>query len=69
MEKEKQIRPHPYMEHLESFNDKIVEVTTVLGDKIKGRCLGICKQHINIVLEVNEDIIVVKNVLTIRREK
>lgn len=60
---------HPFMENLENFTGKTVEVTDVFNNNYRGKCLGINKQHLNIVIEDSLDIIIIKNPQTIRRMK
>jgi small nuclear ribonucleoprotein (snRNP)-like protein len=60
---------HPYAEFLETFNGKIVEVKDVLGDTYRGTCIGLKKEHLNIILETADDYVIIKNVHTIRMNK
>lgn len=60
---------HPYMQNLEKFQGEIVEVKDMFGEIIRGICLAIYKQHLNIIVETEDSIIVVKNPQSIRRSK
>ncbi len=58
-----------YSLQLEKFVGKNVEVSNLVGDNFRGKCIAINKTHLNIILETVEDIIIIKNINTIRREK
>ncbi len=60
---------NPFAENLEKFHGETVEVTTVLGDKTRGECLAITKHHLNIIIDTGKDIIIIKNVYSIKRNK
>jgi len=65
-----QIRPeHPYYNELGKFIGKTIEVKDILGETIRGKCLGINKIHLNVVVETKDDVIICKNIQTIRRSK
>ena len=58
-----------YTLELEKFVGKNVEVSNLVGDNFRGKCIAINKTHLNIVIETTDDIIIIKNINTIRREK
>lgn len=60
---------HPYGDAVEKFNGKIVEVKDVFGEIIRGLCIGIHIPHLNITIETEDSIFIIKNPQTIRREK
>jgi len=60
---------HPYAENLEKFLGKIVEVKTILGETIRGKCIGIKQSHLNIIVENDDEVFIVKNINYIRRNK
>lgn len=60
---------HPYAEELEKYHGESIEITTILNEKIRGTCICIYKPHLNVVLDDGKDIITIKNVQMIRRNK
>jgi len=64
-----QPKEHPYMGGIEKFNGKTVEVKDVFGDKYRGTCIGINKQHLNVLMETADEIVIIKNPQIIRRDK
>ncbi len=68
------VLPLPYkkdsfIKALDGFIGEIVEVTNLLGYKTRGKCIAITKQHLNIVIEAGTDVMIIKNISSIRREK
>lgn len=58
-----------YSIQLEKFVGKNVEVSNLIGDKVKGKCIAINKSHLNIIIETADAILIIKNINTIRRDK
>lgn len=58
-----------YSIQLEKFVGKNVEVSNLIGDKVKGKCIAVNKSHLNIILETTNNILIIKNINTIRRNK
>lgn len=56
-----------YTTDIRNFVGKIVEVEKLTGDKIRGKCLSINFNHLNVVLEVNGNIVIIKNIQSITR--
>ena len=47
-------KKNKYTEEFEKFEGKRVEVTTFSLEKIRGICLALSKEHINVILESEE---------------
>ncbi len=55
--------------NLERFIGEIVEVTNLLGYKSRGKCIAINKTHLNVIIEAEKDVMIIKNISSIRRDK
>ena len=69
MKQNKNDHPHPYMENLAKFNGKIIEVKDVFGETIRGTCIAIYKPHLNVIIETKDSVFIIKNPMTVRRDK
>lgn len=63
------MQENKYVEELKKCEGKEVEVLTVDGQIHKGICRAINFSHLNVVLMTDEEKIIVKNVLIIKRKR
>ena len=54
---------------IDNFIGKTIEVSNLVGDKVRGKCIAISKNHLNVIVETEEDIIIIKNISGIKRNK
>lgn len=60
---------HPYAENVEKFEGETIEVKNIFGDLIRGKCIAINKTYLNLVMEIEGQIVIIKNAQEIRRTK
>lgn len=58
-----------YIDDLKSFVGKIVEVEKLAGEKVRGKCLSISFNHLNVIIETEEQVIVLKNISSITKSR
>jgi hypothetical protein len=60
---------HPYGDEIRKFTGQTIEVKDIMGNIVRGKCLGIKMNHLNVVVDTGDDIVICKNIQSIRRNK
>jgi len=61
-------RNNAYINNLRDFVGKEIIVKDSLGKSVKGTCLAIWFAHLNVILQTKTEIIILKNISSIRRK-